>query len=304
MADASGTVPYKLQPIDLFHYIPNLPLAIICAILFLFFFFYLTYRVKRSKSPRFLYILPITSLFEFLGYVIRLKVRTDITIATYAVMTLFLLLPPNALALVNYKCAGEIIRLSNAEPKHFFLRPRFVTWFFFASDIFAFVMQGAGGGLQGTGDPDLSNMGSKIAMIGLAVQLLFFGSFAVITVYLDRKPEYVYTIQGQDQPKKKLIHCLYITTALLYIRAIYRIIEFAGGYDGPVASAEWAFYVFDSLVLFLCFVFYSVLYIGNYLPKRDEDDQSSKGWRGALSTEDVALTNIEKGNTNNYPHRV
>ncbi|KAI8357295.1 RTA1 like protein-domain-containing protein [Blakeslea trispora] len=298
MADASYGIPFKLRPIDLFHYIPNLPLAIVCTILFSVFFFYLTYRVKRSRSPRFLYILGATSLMECIGFAIRIKVRSEISIGSYAIMTLLLLLPPNALALVNYKCAGEIIRLSNANPKYFFLKPKFVTWFFFASDVFAFVMQGAGGGLQATGDVDLSKMGSKITLIGLAVQLLFFGSFAVITVYLDRKPEYDYKIEGQDQPKKKLILCLYITTALLYIRAIYRIVEYAGGYDGPVASAEWAFYVFDSLVLLLSFLCYSVLYIGKYLPKRGDEYHSSVRQEGAFSNEDLMLNNIEKGNTN------
>jgi hypothetical protein len=62
-------------------------------------------------------------------------------------MELFLLLAPNALALANYKSTGEAIRLSGVKPKHFFLRPKFFTCFFFSSDIFAFFLQGSGGRL-------------------------------------------------------------------------------------------------------------------------------------------------------------
>ncbi|CAO3620779.1 unnamed protein product [Mucor fragilis] len=117
----------------------------------------------------------------------------------YIGMTMFLLLAPNALALVNYKAVGEIIRLSNVETNKFYLRPKFVTWFFFSSDIFSFCLQGAGGGLQST--VDHNQVGIAVTLVGLAIQLFFFACFAGITFYVQRNPKYQYYVEGQPNAK-------------------------------------------------------------------------------------------------------
>jgi hypothetical protein len=101
---------------------------------------------------------------------------------------------------------------------------------------------------------------------------LFFASFADITAHVHCNPEYQYQIQGQTNPKGKLARCLYIALILLSIRSIYRVEEYVGGFDNPIASAEWTFYVFDTLAITIDFVVYSVFFIGNYLPKHNEED--------------------------------
>ncbi|KAI8070094.1 RTA1 like protein-domain-containing protein [Thamnidium elegans] len=263
-----------------FLYNPSLPLAVIGLIVFALFSVFLFIRIYRSNSRKFLYILPITALMEAIGYLIRALCSTgETTIGKYIGMTFFLLLPPNALALVNYKCLGEVIRLSNVQSRLFFLRPKFVTWFFFASDIFAFMLQGSGGGLQVT---DNAAMGKTIALIGLVVQLGFFGSFAVITVYVHRSPKYSYTVEGQINAKKS---------------------EYAGGRDGPVATSEWAFYVFDGLAIALSFVGYCVYFMGNYLPKRGEEDAMvSTNISSISSSDNLTRNDIEMSRNNNLKY--
>ncbi|ORX71095.1 hypothetical protein DL89DRAFT_119694 [Linderina pennispora] len=112
-------------------------------------------------------------------------------------MTLFLLLPPNALALVNHKTLGEIIRTSNVEPRRFWLRPHFVTWFFFASDLFSIAMQGTGGGMSTS--ESLQTPAKAIALIGLCVQLVFFVCFFFIAVYVWCRTEYVVSTGKHDR---------------------------------------------------------------------------------------------------------
>lgn len=137
-----------LGTMDLFNYIPNKPLAIVGKVLFEIFAIFLAARVYLSKSAKLIYILPITALMECVGYLITIMCHDSTTLGKYIAMTLFLLLSPNALALVNYKAVGEIIRLSNVQTSCFFLLPEFVTWFFFSSYVWSFMMQGIGGGLQ------------------------------------------------------------------------------------------------------------------------------------------------------------
>lgn len=280
-----------------FFYNPSLPLAIIGLIVFALFSVFLFIRIYRSNSRKFLYILPITALMEAIGYLIRALCSTGgTTLGKYVGMTFFLLLPPNALALVNYKCLGEVVRLSNVQNRFFFLRPKFITWFFFSSDVFAFMLQGSGGGLQVTDNADI---GKTIALIGLVVQLGFFGSFAIITVYVHRSPKYSYTVDGQTDAKKRMVRSLYITLFFLYIRSIYRVAEYAGGREGPVATSEWAFYVFDGLAIALSFVGYCVYFMGNYLPKRGEENTMISTKISSISSSDNLTQNDIEMNRNN-----
>lgn len=284
-----------MDPIDntyrFFHYYPNKPLAIVGAVIFGLFTLYLPYRIIKSRSRVFLYILPITVLMECIGYILRYLCAQETTLIKYVLSTLFLLLPPNALALVNYKSAGEIIRLSNAPPTRFYLRPKFVTWFFFWSDIFVFFLQGGGGGLQVTSS---ANLGRILTIIGLAIQLVFLACYGFILVHIGRNSAYDYHAEGQTNPKKPLIRCLFITLILLYIRSIYRFAEYAAGYDGPIATAEWAFYVFDGLVITCMFIVYCVLFIGDYLPKRGEVEEASTMKISSVSSLDI-LNQAENG---------
>ncbi|KAJ1879467.1 hypothetical protein H4R99_004033 [Coemansia sp. RSA 1722] len=231
----------------------------------------LMYQTIRSKAQGWVYILAGTAFAESLGYIFRTVCVYDTTFAMYVLMTLFLLLPPNALALVNYKTIGKIIDDSvQARPKRFWLRPKFVNWFYFASDIFSIAMQGAGGGMMTTMKG--RDAGKKIVLVGLTVQLFFFACYLLTTVYVWRKPEYVVSQGPRDKSpaaaKRKVMIAIVVTTIIIYLRSIYRIAEFADGYGGKIYSAEWAFYVFDTILIFIAFLVYIVLFIGPNFTKQ------------------------------------
>ncbi|KAJ2397853.1 hypothetical protein GGF41_008396, partial [Coemansia sp. RSA 2531] len=83
-------------------------------------------QIVRQKAQLWLYILPGTAFAEALGYLFRELCVRETTFPLYVLMTLFLLLPPNAMALANYKTLGKIISQSKAKPRWFFLKPKFV----------------------------------------------------------------------------------------------------------------------------------------------------------------------------------
>ncbi|CEP12463.1 hypothetical protein [Parasitella parasitica] len=292
----------ELNTLRFFHYYPNLPLAIVSLVVYLLLSTALLVRVYVSKSSKFLFILGITGIMESIGYIFRILCAKNTTLGTYIGMNLFLLLPPNALALVNYKATGEMIRLSNVPSFRFWLKPKFVTWFFFSSDVFAFLLQGSGGGLQAM-SAEKAALGKTITLVGLIIQLFFFASFAFITIHVHRSPKYQYSVVGQANPKGKLSLCLYITLFLLYVRSIYRIAEYAGGYDGVIATTEWAFYVFDTLTIAIAFIVYFILFIGNYLPKRQQEEVL-KANRVPSSSSSLEFNQIERKDVNHEEVRL
>ncbi|KAI7833600.1 RTA1 like protein-domain-containing protein [Kickxella alabastrina] len=222
----------------------------------------------RSKAQAWLYVLAGTAIFEAVGYAFRAACVYETTLVLFLLQLLIILLPINAIALFNYKVTGKIISDSlTAKPKYFWLRPKFVYWFYFASDVFSVVMQGAGGAMMGK--VTTRAKAKTVALIGLCVQLLFLGCYMATTVYVWRKPEYVVHAGPRDKSpqaaKRKIMVNIISTTTLLYVRSIYRIAEFA---DNTIYSTEWAFYVFDTLVIFFAFVVYIVLFIGPNFPRK------------------------------------
>ncbi|ORX68580.1 hypothetical protein DL89DRAFT_202908, partial [Linderina pennispora] len=219
---------------------------------------------------KWMYILVGTAVAESVGYIVRNVLIYHTSLGLFVFMNLCLLLPPNALALFNYKTIGEVVRRSNVAAHRFWLKPKFITWFFFGSDIFSFLIQATGGSMQAT--ESTRNAGKYIALFGLAVQLIFFACFLAITIYVKRSAAYVVSAGPKDKTgtgaKIKLMRVIIATTILLYVRSIYRVAEFADGYGGKIYGAEWAFYVFDCLAILFSFVIYILWFVGHHFPPR------------------------------------
>ncbi|KAI8319176.1 hypothetical protein GQ54DRAFT_320437 [Martensiomyces pterosporus] len=225
----------------------------------------LVIQTVRARAQHWIFILAGTAFAESLGYAFRTACVYNITFGLYVLMVLFLLLPPNALALVNYKTLGMVVRESAASPRWFWLRPKFITWFFFASDLLSIALQGAGGGMST--QESLQDQAKIVALIGLTIQLVFFAAFFAIAIYVWLRPEYTVAPGPKDRDekstKRKVMSIVVVTTIVLYLRSVYRIVEFADGYGGKIYSAEWAFYVFDTILILITFLTYMVCFIGH-----------------------------------------
>ncbi|KAI8318706.1 RTA1 like protein [Martensiomyces pterosporus] len=223
-------------------------------------------KTHKTSSPKWVHILTGTAIAECIGYALRAVCIDHASLGIYIGMTLFLLLPPNAFALFEYKTVGEVVRRSHATPRHFWLRPRFITWFFFSSDVFSFLLQSAGGSMMAS--ESTTKTGKWVALIGLAIQLFFLTCFLFIAVHVTRDIAYTVAMGPRDKSpegaKKKLMYTVIAATALIYIRSVYRLIEFADGYGGKIYSCEWAFYVFDCAMILLAFVANIVFFVGHH----------------------------------------
>ncbi|KAJ1798768.1 hypothetical protein LPJ75_006787 [Coemansia sp. RSA 2598] len=81
-----------------------------------------------------------------------------------------------------------------------------------------------------------------------------------------------------------------LTTIILYLRSIYRIAEFADGYKGKIYSAEWAFYVFDTLFIFIAFLVYIVLFIGPNFSNARASQGTVYGYPQKIESDEATAT--------------
>lgn len=255
-----------------FHYSPNRALCIVSIVVFGFLFVLLTARVLRTRSPKFILLLPLTALVEMIGFVLRYICAENPTTSVYSAMNVLLLLAANIMALVNYKAVADVVRLSGVETRCIIIGPN-LRKLLFRSNLIASILQAVGSGM--TSSASTRNTGFIIALIGLIVNIVAFGGFLFIIYYVDSRPEYDYQLNGKKSPKHKLMVVMYATMGLLFARSVYRLATYIISYHFTSEIEEWTFYAFDVLLIALCFIIHFIWFIGRYLPHFGAEFNSS-----------------------------
>ncbi|KAF4462706.1 RTM1 [Fusarium albosuccineum] len=179
---------------------------------------------------------------EVIGYIGRILGATQDpgcwTMGPYIMQTLLILIAPALMAASIYMILGRIILLTEGE--HIALiRRRWLTKIFVT-----------GGGLMASdGSQDL---GEKIVVIGLFVQLTFFGFFIIVAaLYHHRLRKNPTTSASHPMVRwQAYLITLYVTGVLIWVRSLFRVIEFLQGNDGQLMRSEAYVFVFDGLLMF------------------------------------------------------
>ncbi|EEU42503.1 uncharacterized protein NECHADRAFT_93370 [Fusarium vanettenii 77-13-4] len=234
----------------LYHYDPTIPGAVIFLLLFLATTAFHFWQLIR---PRCWFMLPL-AIVEVVGYAARCKSGTQSpnwTLGPFIMQATLLLVAPALFAATIYMELGRIIAMVDGEG-HVKIPLRWLTKIFVIGDVFSFMLQGAGAGLQAGGSLEALDNGSKIVVGGLFVQLICFGVFMVMAVSFDlsiRRAPTVRSLGGA--PWKKHMMALYIGSVFIMVRSVFRAIEYIQGFDGYLLSHEPYMYVFDSVLMFL-----------------------------------------------------
>ncbi|KAH7091810.1 7-aminocholesterol resistance protein RTA1 [Auriculariales sp. MPI-PUGE-AT-0066] len=130
------------------------------------------------------------------------------------------------------------------------IRMRWLTKFFVGGDCLSLLLQGSGGGLMATRDVDNIDLEQKVILVGLVVQIIFFGLFVVTSVvfHLRTRSTPTHLSDRPDLPWRKHIFALYFMSILIFIRSVF---EYAQGNTGYLLSHEIFLYIFDSLLMIL-----------------------------------------------------
>jgi hypothetical protein len=162
---------------------------------------------------------------------------------------------------------GRLIRAVHGE-RLSLIPVRWVTRIFVTGDVFSFTLQASGGGLAGAGSYDLFELGEKIILGGLFAQIIVFGFFvatsALFHFRVRRSPTDVST-QGTVSWQRHLI-VLYVTSALILVRSIFRVVEYIQGNDGYLISHEIFLYIFDALLMASVMAIFLIWYIEDLQP--------------------------------------
>ncbi|RAL15397.1 RTA1 domain-containing protein [Aspergillus homomorphus CBS 101889] len=286
----------QLKPLEggyyLWTYLPSIPAAAIFAVLFGLVTSYLSFKLFQTRAW-YNISFSIGGIFEVVGYIIRiLNYFNTASVGLYAIQSVLILLGPVLFAATVYMTLGRIIRslslttptppgdTNHANKPAALIPPKYLTKLFVASDILSFIVQGSGVGLmvRATGQ----TTSKAITVVGLMIQVVMFSFFIVVAVVFHRRSIGNRQAQAQTQaegtmprlgqygrPLDKLMYMLYAISALILVRSIFRVIEYAMGLHGYILTHEWTLYVFDSVLMWSVMVIWAVGFPGKLVEEKE-----------------------------------
>ena len=152
-----------------------------------------------------------------------------------------------------YMTFGRIIRCVRCE-HHSFIRIAWITRAFVTADVLSFCIQGGSVGLMF--QASTVKIGQNVVLVGLFVQTISFGdvSFSLLrsVIFQIRMSEFPTRASvNPDSPWKRTLYMLYIVSALVLLRSLFRIAEYTQSQDGYLLRHEWTLYIFDAVPMFL-----------------------------------------------------
>lgn len=239
-----------------FHFRPNLIACWVHMALFAAVTCVVFVQALRWPSPRYQWILVAVGAFETAGYGLRVMAVQQVSLMAYIQVTLFLLLAPIFLILVNYKSVARLLAASNQSiqlTERIVLKPVYISRIFLGCDIITFLIQAGGGGMMAMRNPSLVTFGETLARVGLAIQLVFFIGFMAIATHVCTAKRFGIVSTPALAP---VVHCIAVTTSLIFVRNVYRLAEFAVGIESPLVTHEIAFNAMETMMIFFAFLAY------------------------------------------------
>lgn len=180
------------------------------------------------------------------------------------IQAILILVAPALYAASIYMILGRLIRAVRAE-HHSLIRVDWVTRIFVTGDVISFSLQAGGGGVQAAGTLELYNIGEKIIIAGLLVQIVIFGFFVIVSALFNVRLARAPTISSErgHVPWKRHMIMLYAASGLILVRSIFRVVEYLQGNKGYLISHEIFLYVFDAILMAAVMLLFAIWYVGD-----------------------------------------
>ncbi|KAI8651839.1 hypothetical protein NCS55_01430500 [Fusarium keratoplasticum] len=242
-----------------YHYEPSLPAAVVFSCLFGSTSLLHLYQLWRTRTW-FWTVFLVGGIFETFGYAARAENAVEglgnMTFATVVISNIGIILAPILFAASIYMTLGRIVLISG-KPQLSLIKPKWLTKLFVCGDILAFLVQASGVSMLTSEDPEKIDRGRTIMVVGLWVQIAFFGFFIITALLFWRAMSKQPAISSSPAPpwRKHIIVLLTASLAVL-IRCVFRVVEYMQGPDGELISTEAYVYVFDAALMLIVMIIF------------------------------------------------
>lgn len=262
-----------------YNYSPSTAPAVIFAVLFGITTFLHIYQAIRYSKKKLCWVIIMGSLWEFASFTIRIvgsKNQQSQQLAFWS--QLLVLLAPMWVNAFDYMVLGRMIYFFLPGRNIWGIKPSQIAKIFVWLDVLSFFTQVGGGVMIQPGGSESENTimtGIHIYMGGIGLQqfcILVFASIATTFLVLKRREEVEIDRRRMlaDTPRNwlPLLLALYASLALITMRIVYRLVEFAAGLDptqNKLPYHEVYFYVLDAMPMFIAIGIMNIIHPGTVL---------------------------------------
>ncbi|KJR80047.1 RTA1 domain protein [Sporothrix schenckii 1099-18] len=271
---------------SIFIYAPNKGAPVFFAVGFLASLVFHIWQCIHYKSWRLTGLYVFSNTLFTAGYIVREVGAFNYgNVDVYIASTVLIYAAPPLFELANYVVLGRILYyVPHLSPIH----PGRVlsTFAAISSVVEALNANGAAYSANSTLPKSKQDMGHALLKASLILQLVVVGLFLLLAIVYHRR-----TLKNNIHNKNltNALTTLYISTSLLLIRTIYRVVEyfsidtlhFTDGVDpstfSPILRYEWFFYVFEASLMFTNTWLINFRHPRRYLPKSTKTYLSRDG---------------------------
>ncbi len=118
-------------------------------------------------------------------------------------------------------------------------------------------------------DSDGVKLGERVITGGLFIQVFFFGFFVVVAGIFHYRISLHPTGRSSsiELPWQRYLVILYLASAFIMVRSVFRIAEYLQGSDGFLLQKEIYLYIFDATLMFLSMVLFNVWHPSKIITK-------------------------------------
>ncbi|CAI4217678.1 unnamed protein product [Parascedosporium putredinis] len=257
----------------LYRYNLSLPAAATATAIFSILSLLHIWRLFRHRSYCFT-AFTIGGFFQVIGYASRIWSHFDpLSVIAFSLQAIFILVAPALYAASIYMILGRLIRTLGSE--RLSLVPiKWMTKLFVIGDVVSFVLQGGGGGIQAAGTLELYEIGEKIIIVGLFVQITVFSFFVVTSITFHRRQAKKSQAAAGGVPWEQHLWVLYVVSTIILIRSIFRVVEYLQGNGGYLISREIFLYMFDAALMAAVMAIFLVYYVDDLASPGDGKRES------------------------------
>ncbi|OQE04213.1 hypothetical protein PENSOL_c001G00621 [Penicillium solitum] len=244
-----------------YDYIPSIPAAMVFIVLFGILTLLHCWQMFRGRTWFFIAFI-FGGIFEVVGYTARVvssKQYPNYTTPPLAIQAILILVAPSLLAASIYMELGRIMIVTGGE--HLSpIRRSWLTKIFVVGDVISFLVQAGGAGMLVKAST--AAKGGNVIKVGLIIQIVFFGVFIITSIIFHVKLEKngSRVLQQRVVPWKKHQTVLYIGSLLIFVRSIFRYIEYNEGSSGTLLQHEFWSYIFDAALMLLVMAAFNVIH--------------------------------------------
>ncbi|KAF5581585.1 RTM1 [Fusarium pseudoanthophilum] len=251
---------YRHADWSFYRYEPSTAAAVIFIIIFSITTIIHVYQMIKTKTW-YMLAFCLGGVSEIAGYIGRAINSTEDpgcwTLGPYVVQSVLLLIAPALMAASIYMILSRVILLTEGEV-HAVIKRRWLTKVFVIGDIISLQLQSAGGSMMSGANEgnNLMKIGEYVIIGGLFFQLAIFGIFIVVASIFHRRMTRSPTNKSLE-PSIRWRHyltTLYVTSGFIWVRSLFRVIEYLDGNDGYLMRTEAFLFVFDATLIWIVMV--------------------------------------------------